>query len=312
MSYTEKVRKVALESGASLVGFAPISRFDNAPPEFNPRTIFPQTKSVIAIALPQERGALKTIEEGTYWQAYNVDNYYFLNDIESARILRQIILFMEKDGFTGVPVHNPFFHNRGQKLRDDQPVGPDGMVSLRVVGVACGLGELGHNKMLLTPEFGPRQRVFAVFTDAELEPTPLFKGKICDGCLACVRECEANAIGKRREIKVKIEDCEYCHAALDITACGHVHPGREPQYSPFWKGDEAEGQLPSYHKAIWDRFGHLAICAGRGCIRSCLDHLEKTGKIGAKFMTPMIQRERWKVKPVTMKQTTVGSADKDK
>src|SRR5210317_1002055 len=87
---TEKVREVALEAGAALVGFAPMSRFENAPPNQHPQTIFPPTKTVIAIAVPQPRGALKAVEEGTYWQAYNCDSYYFLNEVEGPRILRKI------------------------------------------------------------------------------------------------------------------------------------------------------------------------------------------------------------------------------
>lgn len=72
---TAQVRQLALESGAALVGFAPISRFENAPPQLHPRTIIPQTKTIIVIAVPQPRGALKAVEEGCYWQAYNCDSY---------------------------------------------------------------------------------------------------------------------------------------------------------------------------------------------------------------------------------------------
>jgi len=153
----------------------------------HPRTIFPQTRTIVAIALRQARGTLKTAEEGTYWQAYNCDSYFLLNDILAPRALRAVTILLEGEGYTSVPVHNPFHPHAGRKLRGDQPAGPDGMASLRVIGVAAGLGELGHSKLLLTPQFGPRQRVFAVFTDAELEPSPLFPGSICDGCLACAR-----------------------------------------------------------------------------------------------------------------------------
>ncbi|NIM69365.1 MAG: hypothetical protein GTO48_02660, partial [Xanthomonadales bacterium] len=69
------------------------------------------------------------------------------------------------------PVHNPFHPHTGRPVRRGAPH-PDGIVSLRVAGVAAGLGELGHSKLLLTPQFGPRQRVFVVLTDAELEPDP--------------------------------------------------------------------------------------------------------------------------------------------
>jgi len=297
---TTSVEQVARRNGASLVGFGNIERWDGAPPEVSPRSILPITRSVVAIGLPQSRGALMGIEEGTYWQAYNVDNYWYLNDVEAPRILRQIVLYLEERGHTAIPVHNPFYHNMGQKLRPEHATGPDGIVSLRMIGVCCGLGELGLHKLLLTPQYGPRQRVFAVFTDAELTPTPLFQGEICDECGLCAKECEANAIGPERSVKIQVEDCTYCHGPLDTAACGRIHPGSKPEWSPFWQGTEKPGEQPGYHRALSERFHTLGICAGRGCLRSCLDHLEKTGRIEAKFNAPLIDKPRWKVKPAEM------------
>ena len=293
LTLTEHVRDVALQAGADLVGFAPIWRFENAPPELHPHTIFPQTHSVIAVALRMQRGALKAVEEGTYWQAYNCDSYWYLNEILAPRVLRAIVLYLEERGFTSVPVHNPFHPHSGRKTREDQPAGPDGMVSLRVIGVAAGLGELGHSKVLLTPQFGPRQRVFAVFTDAELDASPLFDGRICDECHSCVRACQAGAIGSSRDVTFRIGDREFAHAPFDATACARVHCGDDPRFSPFWNGSEKEGERPSYSRFLTDRFRHLSICVGRGCLRACLDHLEKTGRIQAYFKSPLIERERW-------------------
>lgn len=293
LELAEQVRRIAVEAGADLVGFAPISRFAGAPPELHPHTIFPQARSAIAVAVRQPRGALKAAEEGTYWQAYNCDSYWYLNEIVGPKILRSIVLFLEDRGFTSVPVHNPFHPHTGRRIRPEQPAGPDGMVSLRVMGVAAGLGELGHSKVLLTPQFGPRQRVFAVLTDAELEPTPLFQGKICDGCLSCVRACQARAIGAKREVRFTIEGREFAHATFDPKACGRVHRGDDPRFSPFWNGSEKPGEMPSYSRFLLDRFRHLSICVGRGCLRACLDHLEKAGRIRAAFKTPLVEREPW-------------------
>ena len=292
---TGQVRRVAQDCGADLVGFAPVSRFENAPPELHPRTIFPQTRTVIAVAVRQPRGALKAVEEGTYWQAYNCDSYWYLNEIIAPKVLRGVVMFLEGQGYTSVPVHNPFCAHAGRQVRDDLPRGPDGFVSLRVVAVAAGLGELGHSKLLLTPEFGPRQRVFAVFTDAELEPTPLFTGTICDGCKSCVKECEACAIGEEREVKFAIEDREFAHAPFDPAACGRIHRGDDPRYSPFWTGSEKDGEETRYTAFLKHRFRHCAICVGRGCLRACLDHLEKAARLEARFKTPFIERERWKL-----------------
>ena len=78
---TAAVKSVALEAGADLVGVASIDRFDNAPKEYHPRGIFSKTNSVIALGCRMLRGALKTIEEGNYWQAYNCDSYQYLNEV---------------------------------------------------------------------------------------------------------------------------------------------------------------------------------------------------------------------------------------
>ena len=78
---TKEVCELALAEGAALVGFAPISRFANAPADQHPRTIFLPTRTAIAIALPQARGALKAVEEGCYWQAYNCDSYWYLSAV---------------------------------------------------------------------------------------------------------------------------------------------------------------------------------------------------------------------------------------
>ena len=82
---TRELEQLARLEGASLVGFGNIERWDNAPANVHPRSILPITRSVIAIGMPQSRGALMGVEEGTYWQAYNVDNYWYLNDVEAAQ-----------------------------------------------------------------------------------------------------------------------------------------------------------------------------------------------------------------------------------
>ena len=103
LTLTEQVRGAALECGADLFGVAPISRFDRAPPEYHPGTIFPQVRSVVAVAVRHIRGTLKAAEEGTYWQAYNCDSYWYLNEIVAPKILRGMALALEASGWTSVP-----------------------------------------------------------------------------------------------------------------------------------------------------------------------------------------------------------------
>lgn len=289
---TAEVKRVALESGADLVGIASIDRFDNAPSDVHPRSIFGGTQSVIALGCRMLRGALKTIEEGNYWQAYNCDSYQYLNEILAPHMLRKIIIYLEDRGYTSVPIHNPFGANQGRPVR---PGGtrPDGQISLRVIGCAAGLGELGLSKVFLTPQFGPRQRVFGILTDAVLDPDPLFTGSVCDNCGECARACPAGAIPLDRTMEVRIADRVFSHADLNCGKCAHIHVGWDPRYSPFLDKDSSPANPPPYYKFIDHRFRHHSICGARGCVRKCMDHLEKTGRISARYTTPMVEGGQW-------------------
>ena len=286
-------KKPPKKNGAALVGFAPISRFDNAPELYNPKRVFPQTKYVIAFAVPQLRGSLKAAEEGTYFNSYIMDSYYYLNEMLAPAMLRSVIMLLEGYGYTSVPIHNPFFSHLGRKIRPEEPTGPDGIISLRAMGVAAGLGEFGWSKIFLTPQFGPRQRVFAILTDAELEPTPLFRGNVCDECGLCVKGCQADAIGKERSEKIVIDDVTFSHAPFDAKACGALHAGHVEKYNPFFNKGDKIGEHTKHYNMVHARYRHYSACFGRGCLRSCLDHLEKTGRIEAKFELPFISRKRW-------------------
>ncbi len=69
-------------------------------------------------------------------------------------------------------------------------------------GVLAGLGELGRINRLISPEYGPLQRVFKVVTDLPLEPTkPIDAGimNFCRTCKICAEECPADCLSKETE-----------------------------------------------------------------------------------------------------------------
>ena len=63
--------------------------------------------------------------------------------------------------------------------------------------------------------------------------------------------------------------------------------------SPFVDKDSSRDNPPRYFEFLQHRFRHQGICVGRGCIRACMDHLEKTGRIEKQYKTPMIEGEQW-------------------
>jgi ferredoxin len=76
------------------------------------------------------------------------------------------------------------------------PCGNDTTQSIPLA-IDAGLGELGRNGLLLTPEYGPRQRLCKVLTDLPLVPDqPIDFGiqAFCESCHACASACPVNAI----------------------------------------------------------------------------------------------------------------------
>lgn len=75
-------------------------------------------------------------------------------------------------------------------------------------GVASGLGQLGLNGQLLTPQAGSRCRIVLITTDAPLEhdvPVDYGVERICDLCQACVRRCPVGAIPANRKLHRGVE-----------------------------------------------------------------------------------------------------------
>jgi len=65
------------------------------------------------------------------------------------------------------------------------------------LAIDAGLGELGRNGMLITPQYGPRVRLCKIFTDIPLKPDkPIEFGvsEFCKKCKLCAKNCETGAI----------------------------------------------------------------------------------------------------------------------
>ena len=66
-------------------------------------------------------------------------------------------------------------------------------VSTKALARAAGLGWLGKNLLLITPEFGSRVRLAAILTDAPLAAGQPMQSR-CGECSNCIEACPAQAI----------------------------------------------------------------------------------------------------------------------
>ncbi len=67
------------------------------------------------------------------------------------------------------------------------------------LAIKAGLGNGGRHGLLITPEFGPRQRISAIFTSIENLPVTdstehAWTRDFCASCGNCIRKCPAKAI----------------------------------------------------------------------------------------------------------------------
>ena len=67
-------------------------------------------------------------------------------------------------------------------------------IPLKTSAVRCGLGSQGKNTLLITPDYGPRIRLIAVLTNAELDTDEPFTDDLCGDCEKCVKACPTKAL----------------------------------------------------------------------------------------------------------------------
>ncbi len=84
-------------------------------------------------------------------------------------------------------------------------------VDLRRLVVASGLGVEGRNRLIVTPEFGPRVRFSAVVTDAEFAASRRELQNLCRGCRICMDACPSGALNGGLNIRA----CERYNQELE-------------------------------------------------------------------------------------------------
>jgi len=336
MLTSDEVKQFARACGADLVGIGSLDRFEGAPPEMDPRFVFPDAKAMIGLAFRIPRGYLRGIEEGTHFYQYPSMGYSSINEVYAPIVLRELSCFLEDHGYEGAAFRNTGARmacsdvtgdydespDYGRRIRYTEPVAPDRpapdvMFHFRIAAFICGLGEIGYSKLLLTPEFGPRQRFAFVLTDAPLEPDPLFEGGLCDRCMACVTECPVHALSAEETVRVTVAGRELEWGRFAEWQCFHGYLGSVKEINPFLPRD-AYAELPDGDAILRGEktltpaeclrvLGILgryygpsaqygsALCGGRGCIRACMVHLEQADRLTRKFESPFRKRKLWRL-----------------
>lgn len=300
-----RIINIAKENYADIVGFASADRFEKNDPIFK---IYPDTKTVIALAFRVLRGIYRGTEEGTTYYQYTTMAVENMEETIMPMASLKVANFIESLGFTAVP------QRRHQQIMAEEnstnpEVAYDAIYRSRVAenqmnfvdaAVKCGIGERGLSGAVLTDDFGPMIRYCFVLTNAEIDADDVKMAHLCDNCGKCIKACPGNAISAEGEV--------------DPWQCAVYYNGANGIKNPFMPPDafkDFENRIdiiageakvnPETAKKILDNIffyppaQHAYQCSicGRACDTECYAHLEEKGVLNKKFNRPFRTREPW-------------------
>ena len=188
------IKARALALGADLVGIADGATMDAHPPDPDdprrPRDVTDYDAGRVIVL------AKKLLSGTTRLLAWD-QRHKFYNDELTITALEEVALdlvrWLEDMGYPALII--PPTHVDPWRLGDGGRRAP--LLSLDHAAVEAGLGTLGLNLQLLTPEFGPRVMLTAVLSSPDVAPDRRRQEALCLGpeCGRCLKTCPADVVG---------------------------------------------------------------------------------------------------------------------
>ncbi len=181
----DQLKEFALREGASLFGVADFSGFPERHCSLSPKTVEGLHRAV-SIAFHLSGRILEDVIDGP-------TRLYFFHYQRANVLLDELGLritdFIQSRGWDALPIPASQIID-WEKQRAH--------VSHKHAALKAGLGWIGRNNLLVTPQFGSRQRLITVLTNMPLaadEPLPWG----CGTCRACISSCPSGSIQERPE-----------------------------------------------------------------------------------------------------------------
>ncbi len=136
-------------------------------------------------------------------------------------IAYEVAIYIEEQGGVAIPIPSdePYYDWNPDKVHGR------GDLSHKHAAQAAGLGRLGKNSLLITPEFGNRVQLVSVVNNLNLEADTLFEDELCPSkCTACIEACPVQAITVQQQVNQKI--CR-SHLSLKLPKGQSIYGCRE-------------------------------------------------------------------------------------
>jgi len=247
---TRDIKKVALYFGASLVGICKLDRRwvnlnEDIPEEF---------QWAVVMAFEGEYDLMKR------YPSYIADAVTSMGYSQMAVTNAYLAKFIENLGFKAIDSQN------------------DTALSIPMA-MQAGLGDIGRNGLLVTPQFGPRVRISKIITDLPLvadSPIDFGVTEFCIACKKCAQLCQSQSIsyGDRTTEPINISnnrgtlkwpiDAETCRmywgrvnkpCTACIASCPYNKPYTWPHQATLWFTDHMRW-ADSLYVRLDDYFGY--------------------------------------------------------
>ncbi|MDO8691573.1 MAG: 4Fe-4S binding protein [Dehalococcoidia bacterium] len=216
MLLASEVKQAAFAAGADLVGIGSAESMAKVP-GYSATELLPDAKSYIVMA----KRALNGFIMGGKGRNLTWGMTYL--NFKMNEICYEVTKYIEDRGNVALPsffVYQTFVGPRSEYFN---AILDTKWFSYIIAGAQAGVGEVGMNGLLLTPEFGPKVRLTAVITDAVITPDPKTKGDLCPGisCNLCAEACPVGAISVDGVDKPKCHGYNDAHQeVLGYSYCG--------------------------------------------------------------------------------------------
>jgi epoxyqueuosine reductase len=192
-----QIKDMVLAEGVDLVGIADAGTLMLSYPPRPARALLPGARSVVVMAVAHSLAAAGAPDIKLWTR----------NKMQTSRLLDQtaekISRFLEARGYLSLPVSADkpveIFKRDPETGRRFRFPRVSGHLSLKHAALTAGMGQMGRSNLLLTPEFGPHQRLGGLVTEAPLEPDARSELDLClPGCTRCEDACPVGALAGGR------------------------------------------------------------------------------------------------------------------
>jgi epoxyqueuosine reductase len=310
---SQTVKDFARRLGADVVGIGDIGRYDGTEPGRDPRMIFPGARSVVGVGIRIPRGTIRVMAAGRQYYGYTSIGTKLINEDFFVSLLLRMARVLEDAGFEAClqrtcpnvvagddPGTNPEVAEcvrlSGSTSVDGRKPAPDVLIDFAQSAVICGMGSLGFRGNVLTPEFGPFQRLGFIITDAPLKADEVLSQSLCDQCGECVDACPGRAISREAR-SIAVCGRTFACGTFDPWQCSVYYRGahrKNPYLTEDFLKDDPERELILDGKKRFDensakriypqlsflpttQYGYVPCLCGKACDVACYSHLQERG-----------------------------------